>query len=107
MSDALLHATSRANGKWWLVRISTPVRSVDLPRPIFNLASGTSFITSTQELLQDDETSPVFPRRVEIIQSSGFEKPKLSSRKHPDRSNNWILAGVRGGSRDPYLSAGF
>ena len=74
-----------------------------LPRPAFNLASGTSLFTSIQE---DDETSPVFPRRVEIIQSSGFEKPKLSCRKHPDRSNNWILAGVRGGSRDPYLSVG-
>ena len=51
------------------------------------------------------ETSPVFPRRVEIIQS-GFEKPQLSSRKNP----NWILAkdpGAHGGSRDPYLRAGF
>ena len=73
-----------------------------LPRPVFNLASGTSFITSTQE---DYETSPDFPRRVEIIQS-GFEKPKLSSRKYPNR----ILAevpGAHGGSRDPYLRAGF
>ena len=72
-----------------------------LPRPVFNLASGTSFITSTQ----DYETSPVFPRRVDIIQS-GFEKPKLSSCKNP----NWILAevsGAHGGSRDPYLNIGF
>ena len=73
-----------------------------LPRPVFNLASGTSFIASTQE---DYETSPVFPRRLEIIQS-GFEKPKLSSRKYTNR----ILAevpGAHGGSRDPYLRAEF
>ena len=53
----------------------------------------------------EDETSPIFPWRVQIIQS-GFEKPKLSSRKNP----NWILAedpSPHGGARDRYLSTGF
>jgi hypothetical protein len=73
-----------------------------LLRPVFNLASGTTFITSNQG---EDETSLVFPWRVQIIQS-GFEKPKLSSRKNP----NWMLAedpGPRGIARDRYLSTGF
>ena len=66
------------------------------------MASGTTFITSTQG---ESETSPIFPARVEIIQGS-FEKPQLSSHKDP----NWILAeepGAHGVARDRYLNTGF
>ena len=76
--------------------------TVSLPRPVFNLASGTTFITSNQG---ESETSPIFPAIVEIIQG-GFEKPQLSSHKDP----NWILAeepGPHSGSRDRYLNTGF
>ena len=72
-----------------------------LPRPVFNMASGTTFTTSTQG---ENETSPIFLARVQIIQG-GFEKPQLSSRKDP----NWILAdfpGARGAARRRYLNAG-
>ena len=80
-----------------------PLALLLLPRPVFNMASGTTLTTSTKV---ENETSPIFPARVEIIQGGGFEKPQLSSRKNP----NWILAkdpGAHGGSRDLYLRAGF
>ena len=73
-----------------------------LPRPVFNMASGTTFTTSTQE---GNETSLLFPARVQIIQGSSFEKPQLSSHKDPDR----ILAdfhGARSAARRRYLNAG-
>ena len=70
----------------------------NLPRPVFNMASGTTLTTSTQV---ENETSPIFPARVEIIQG-GFEKPQLSILA--------ILAeepGPHGGTRDRYLNTGF
>ena len=73
-----------------------------LPRPVFNMASGTTFTINTKEEM---ETSPIFPARVEIIQGGGFEKPQLSSHKDPDQ----ILAdfhGARGAARGRYLNAG-
>ena len=73
-----------------------------LPRPVFNMASGTTLTTSTKV---ENETSPIFPARVEIIQGGGFEKPQIIQ-PEGSRSDTCRFHGARGAARGRYLNAG-
>ena len=73
-----------------------------LPRPVFNMASGTTFTSNTKV---ENETSPIFPARVEIIQGGGFEKPQIIQ-PQGSRSDTCRFHGARGAARGRYLNAG-
>ena len=73
-----------------------------LPRPVFNMASGTTFTSNTKVEM---ETSPIFPARVEIIQGGGFEKPQIIQ-PQGSRSDTCRFHGARGAARGRYLNAG-
>ena len=73
-----------------------------LPRPVFNMASGTTFTFNTKVEM---ETSPIFPARVEIIQGGGFEKPQIIQPQE-SRLDTCRFHGVRGAARGRYLNAG-
>jgi hypothetical protein len=73
-----------------------------LPRPVFNMASGTTFTSNTKVEM---ETSPIFPARVEIIQGGGFEKPQIIQ-PEGSRSDTCRSHGARGAARGRYLNTG-
>ena len=75
---------------------------VNLPRPVFNMASGTTFTINTKVAM---ETSPIFPARVQIIQGGGFEKPQIIQPQE-SRSDTCRFHGARGAARGRYLNAG-